>query len=214
MLPLPIEYLNSVCEIKTMENGLIATGIIAQIEKDYIQINEKNCLFPLLSYGTMLKVNIFNSKVGFRVIIGTVLSTSIRFIKLVDVSSLLDYERRNFFRIETDQPAYLVEEQPDGSCNIVCGIVIRDISLGGILFEANSDEKFRIGQKLAVKLKLSRISLVLSMRVKRIIPPDKNPVTQYGCEFEGVSDAQTDAICIYIFQRQRERLNKARNVIK
>lgn len=197
-----------------MENGLIATGIIAQIEKDYIQINEKNCLFPLLSYGTMLKVNIFNSKVGFRVIIGTVLSTSIRFIKLVDVSSLLDYERRNFFRIETDQPAYLVEEQPDGSCNIVCGIVIRDISLGGILFEANSDEKFRIGQKLAVKLKLSRISLVLSMRVKRIIPPDKNPVTQYGCEFEGVSDAQTDAICIYIFQRQRERLNKARNVIK
>lgn len=214
MLPIPIEYLNSVCEIKTMENGLIAAGVIAQIEEDYVQINEKNGFFPLLSYGTMLKVNIFNSKIGFRVIIGSVLSTSIRFIKLVDVSSLLDYERRNFFRIETDQPACLVEEQPDGSCNILCSIIVRDLSLGGVLFETDLDAgPFSLEQRISLKLKLTRMSLILPLRIKRIIP-DNGKKSQYGCEFDGISDAQTDAICTYIFQRQRERLNKAKNVIK
>lgn len=40
-LPMPKDYEGSVCEIKTMENELIAIGKIKEISQKYIKINNE-----------------------------------------------------------------------------------------------------------------------------------------------------------------------------
>ena len=42
MLPIPQEYKSSICEIKTLENELIAAGIIREITDEYIEITAKS----------------------------------------------------------------------------------------------------------------------------------------------------------------------------
>ncbi|MEG2770218.1 MAG: PilZ domain-containing protein, partial [Oscillospiraceae bacterium] len=87
-------------------------------------------------------------------------------------------------------------------------IVVRDLSLGGALLECEGFE-FERDQVIWVRVRLGHIFCNLKCHICRLI--ETNRQVRYGCEFEDVSEGQTDALCSYVFQRQRERINKKRN---
>lgn len=206
MQVVPDEYVGSVCELKSMENELVATGVVGEITEDYIRFDAKANPIPLQRYGTVLKANVFNSKAGFRVLVGKVYAASTRFLKLIEVTSLLDYERRNFFRIEADQPAWIEQKnEATEEWEDTQRVTIRDISLGGVLVEW-PEGKAEIGAHIFLRLKLGRFNQVVECIVCR--EEKRNNAVFYGCEFRALSTPQSDAICQYIFQRQREQMQK------
>ncbi|MDO5601281.1 MAG: PilZ domain-containing protein [Oscillospiraceae bacterium] len=206
MQVVPKEYEGSVCELKSMENELIATGVVGEITEDYVRIDARANPIPMQRYGIMLKVNVFNSREGFRVLVGKVYAASTRFLKLIEVTSLLDYERRNFFRIEADQPAWIVKKNEEtDEWEDAQRVSIRDISLGGVLLEW-PDGEMKTGAHIFLRLKLGRFNQVVECVICRT--EDRAGVPYYGCEFQALSMPQSDAICQYIFQRQREQIQK------
>lgn len=102
---IPSEYVSSICEIKTMDNNLVATGMVSVISDEYMEISIKSCIRSIIRYGSEVKINIFNSKYGFRVLVGNVYTSSSEFVRLIDITSILDYERRHFFRVDLDMKA-------------------------------------------------------------------------------------------------------------
>lgn len=211
MMPLPTEYKLSVCEVKSLENELLATGEISDVAQDYLQIGEKGHALPVLQYGAMVKVNIFNSSHGFRVLVGKVYLSSRKFIRLVEVSSLLDYERRNFFRVATSMKS-TVRSVPSAE-SVEKGnpeeseIHIKNISLGGVLFISKA--QFQIDDLVSVYLKVNHPDKWLNCIVRRA---DEAEGGQFwcGCEFTNPTESQTNAICSYIFQIQREQISGVR----
>lgn len=205
---LPEVYEGSVCELKSMENAVIATGVVGEITEDYIRLDSRGTPFPMQPYGTNIKINVFNSREGFRVLVGKVYAASTGFLKLIEVVSLLDYERRNFFRIVAESPAWVaVKDQENVTWKDVAEVRIHDISLGGALIEW-PESQVELGGRFHLRLKLGRFHQVVECAVSRI--DQRKGVPIYGCEFVNLSTVQSDAICQYIFQRQREQLQSAR----
>ena len=101
-MPIGNEYAQSVCEIKSMDNALVAIGRIKRVTEEYIRIyNGKNEL-RVLNFGEELKINIFNTKLGFKVVVGKVYTSTEGELSVADVSILTDRERRNFFRVDME----------------------------------------------------------------------------------------------------------------
>lgn len=207
---LPAEYINSICEVKTMSNDLFATGVISEITAEYIAIEDKSGSMTAARYGTELKVNVYNSRMGFRVLVGKVFISNDQFIRLVEVISLLDYERRHFFRVETNIRAHIrpYTGRPDLKGNDGgerMKVMVKNLSLGGALIL--SDVELREGSKLVLELNLTRRSCAFSGIVRRTVENDSG-IFLYGCEFFDTSDLNTNALCAYVFQRQREQIHK------
>lgn len=219
MLPLPTEYIASVCEIKTLANELVATGTIQKITPDYIEVSDRTGFMPIAPYGIPVKMNVFNSKSGFRVLAGKVYTSNLKSIRIVDVITLLDCERRHFFRVEVHMIAQILllkkktkqDSQDDSSKKNSekksLRVIIRNLSLGGTLFTCAED--FETGDRISVKLKINRKSIVLQGIVRRTGEIEDGKLL-YGCEFTDVSEPAANALCAYIFQCQREQIYNRR----
>ncbi len=222
MLPLPTEYIASVCEIKTLENELVATGTIQNITQEYIEVSDKTGFMPIAPYGIPVKMNVFNSKNGFRVLAGKVYTSTLKSIRIVDVITLLDCERRHFFRVEVHMIAqvYLLKNQTKSTSQEdannqseknskpkVIRAVIHNLSLGGTLFTCS--ENLETGDGISIKLKVGRKSIVLNGIVRRTKETEKGNLL-YGCEFSDVTESAANALCAYIFQCQREQIYNKR----
>lgn len=228
MLPISKEYESSVCEIKSMENELLATGYISEITPEHIQISNTADAMTIIRYNTIVKVNIFNGKLGFKVIAGKVYISTLNFIRIVEVKTLLDYERRVFFRVNVHTDAVIYKEKHDetNAKEVLSGedkdierdedrslerieVTIRNISLGGILI--STDHKFDKGEKFMVDLKFLGDNATFNCIVRRIENTKTEDINKYGCEFFDYSEKQGDLLCRYIFDRQRELIRKRRN---
>ncbi|WP_180951017.1 flagellar brake protein [Marasmitruncus massiliensis] len=222
MLPLPTEYISSVCEIKTLSNELVATGTIRKITEEYIEVSDKTGLMPIAAYGTEVKMNVFNSKSGFRVLAGKVYTSSLKSIRIMEVVSLLDLERRHFFRVEVNMSAYVVllkkkneeaekektKEEPDKQKETPAAhVTIRNLSLGGTLF--SSTENYESGDIISIRLKFDRNVFQFKGAVRRTGDTIHGQML-YGCEFMDVPKAAANALCAYIFQCQRQQIHKKR----
>lgn len=228
MLPLPTEYISSVCEIKTLSNELVATGTIRKITEEYIEVSDKTGLMPIAAYGTEVKMNVFNSKSGFRVLAGKVYTSSLKSIRIMEVVSLLDLERRHFFRVEVNMSAYVIllkkknqeaekekpEEKPKEELDKQKGketpavhATIRNLSLGGTLF--SSTENYESGDIISIRLKFDRNVFQFKGTVRRTGDTIHGQML-YGCEFMDVPKAAANALCAYIFQCQRQQIHKKR----
>lgn len=203
------EYEGSVCEIKSMENALIATGRIKEIAPKYIKIGNKNRDLQIVDYGTLIKVNVFNTKLGFRVLVGNVYTSKKGEMSLVSVVSLVDHERRNFFRVDMDLDAKAVyNKTPEDRVPTEVSVKIKDMSLSGIRFE--SSVNFEIDTLVLVEVSLTKLRTnSLQCRVVRQIEVGANEKPQYGCEliYDESNRDDTDTLCSFLFQKQREFLN-------
>ncbi len=208
-LPIPTEYTGSLCEIKTMENALVATGRIKEIAPKYIKISNRNKDLQIVDYGTLLKINIFNTQQGFRVIVGNVYTSSKVELSIVSIVSLVNTERRNFFRVDMnyDTNAEFMEN-PSSSRTTEVNIKIKDMSLCGIRFIS----KYRFETGMCIKTSIifnKRKKVSIQCKIVRIISEESDGMINYGCEIihDTSENDDTDIFCSFLFQKQREFLN-------
>ena len=62
-----------------------------------------------------------------------------------------------------------------------------------------------------VNLNNKNKTLTLPGKIVRIINTDNEGEFQYGCEFVSSKNDNSDALCSFIFQKQREFLNSRKN---
>lgn len=210
MLPISEQYLNSPCEVRTMENSPLLMGYIGRFLNDGVEIISKNDRLPLIHCNTTVKVNVMNNTLGFKILIGHVYLSTVEFIRVVDLQSAMDFEKRNFFRVRVNIPAKAFPvTQANGSSQPVpiqqpLSAIVRDISLSGLLFL--SDQKLELGNQLIVSLDLHGTGVSLLSKIVRECPGTRSIRFGYGCEFLDNTGKQFDLLCKYLFDCQREQI--------
>ena len=221
MPDLTADYEGCVCEIKTMQNDLLATGVVNLIEEDGIEVigidGEK---LPLLHYNLPVKFTIFNNEKGFLMLAGTVYISSDWLLRIADPEELQSFERRMFFRINVDTTAQMrpiknMELSDDVIEAEVAPIEVKlkDVSLGGFMFE--TPDTFHMGDRFLVEFKL--VSTVRKFRcgVKRSAGESTgfHHFNRYGCMYIAPTTGQQDSLCRDLFYLQRLELKKKRDKI-
>lgn len=202
MYQLPIEYKSSICEIKTMQNKLLSTGIISAIESEYVEISGKTGAMPLLPFREEVKLSIFNHRYGLRVLSALVFVSDPKFIRFFEAQSILDYERRNFFRMETNINAEIQlfrdsdskVPQPNNK------VVVCNLSLGGALIKTKLELKEEEGLQLHI---LINGKMCIFTCIVHSAEYQDSGTWLCRCEFREYSDRQSDILCAYLFERQR-----------
>ena len=207
-MSIPSAYIDSLCEIKSMENKLISTGIIIEIENDSIKVADKNGNSDLISFNTPVKINVFNNKLGFRVLVGNVLTSTEKELKITDIISLVEHERRQFFRVDMqiNTIAYIADTIEEAQKNNPVNVIVNDLSLSGARIETRTE--FQPNDTLWIKFEIKNKVYFWQCKVIRMVEYDDNGTFNYGCKFKFQNSGENDLLCSYIFQKQREQLKQ------
>lgn len=214
MMPIEKEYAESVCEIKSMENILLAIGKIKEVTDKYIKIYNSKKELRIMDFGEAVKINIFNTKLGFKVIVGNIYTSTKGELSLMNVSILTNKERRNFFRVDMNVDAKVIYRKRGPSKE--ADIKVLDMSLSGLRFK--SDHEFSEGTLISIVMKLTPNGRGIGKEhtfpceIVRIIPNEDENMFQYGCKYVGDHADSSDALCSFLFKKQRESLNSQRSL--
>lgn len=206
------KYLNSLCDIRNQNNDIVARGRITQITDYYLEVTYKDNMNVLLIADTIVKINIINETVGSKVYMGRVYVGSDTQIRLIEIVTLMDFEKRDYFRINIYEHALMfktpvtVEEAISGIIDSY-EITINNISLCGLFFL--STERFHQEEMVYIMLDLSIGKTVLQCKVHRI-SHDYPEKIGYGCEFVGLRSGVSDSLYRFIHQKQVEYIHSHR----
>ena len=211
-IPLEKEYAESVCEIKTMDNLMMAIGKVKEVTDKYVKLYSKKKELRIMDFGEVLKVNIFNTRLGFKVIVGNVYTSTKSELSMINVSILTNKERRNFFRVDMNLDAKVIYRKRGPSKE--ADVKVLDMSLSGLRFK--SDLEFSENAIVSIVLKLTPNGrgigkeYTFPCKIVRIIPNEDENMFQYGCMYTGDNEDSSDALCSFLFKKQRESLNSQR----
>jgi len=220
MFQVPDAYKGAVCEIKTLSNSLIVTGVVSNIEKDYIEIINRKDKMPLERCNMIVKISLFSREAGYLFLMGVTYLSTQYFMRITDLESVSEFEKRAFFRVNTDLTATVQvkgegsEEGAEENGELEKYIInIRNISLGGLHF--SSDRYFDKGEALLIKFFVLGTLLSFQCEICRV----KQTVGfegefSYGCKFLDGDDRQIDALCKFIFEQQQEEIRKRREALE
>ncbi|MEG0838949.1 MAG: PilZ domain-containing protein [Hydrogenoanaerobacterium sp.] len=227
MTPLDSAYEGSSCRIESEKNELLATGTIYRIDDEGIDvIDSAGGKMMLIAYKTPVKISIFNSKLGFQLFRCTVFTSTQWSLRVSDVETIQDFERREFFRVSVRVKANLYtltadkklrvreeknEENKDKEPSpedIPLEIMVENISLNGLLFATS--QIFQMNDVFEVELLLFKNILRFKCRICRICESDTR-LYRYGCQFFENSQRTDDNLCKDLFQLQRIELKKRRD---
>lgn len=200
---LPDEYRGAWCEVKTADNELIAVGKIKVIMPKYIIINDGGHKMPEVEPGTLVKINVFKSGSEIRVCIGNVYISENTELSIVNVISLVNSEKRSFFRVSTSiKTTAFYRPSPKDIYPTETNITVLDMSLNGLKFKtaAEIEENTVVGVKIDLK---NKKTLMLSCEVVRLIGEKKDGCQKYGCRIIDDEGGQIDDICTFLFERLR-----------
>ncbi len=216
MVDLPDGYVGSSCVIKAKNNDLISMGVLHRIGKNFIDIGSSRNELPPIPYNLLVKAEIYNTQLGFRVLIGRVYLSSPKLARITDLNEATNDERREYFRISTRDQGIIYNfmrldedrETEDRSVDYN-GLKVRlvDISLGGLMFW--SKEEFRVDDKFNIVIPAMGDTMLFSCEVRRRVErPDGE--YGYGCEFMNMATQQEDLLYRYILKRQSDQLRRIR----
>lgn len=124
---------------------------------------------------------------------GTVMEERRRYYKVdVDISCVINCVERNENRAVLTKP-YITK--------------IRDLNIGGI-FLCICAEPLEMGDKLMLTLDLGTRTIDLEAVILRVQKNAAGDTVGYGCQFINVTAAEEDIISKYVFELQKERLQK------
>lgn len=219
MQPLPKDYELSVCEVKSLDNELLIAGYISEITDDYLQIGSvKGERLPLIHFDKPLKISIHNAKKGFRVLGGVCYLSTDDMLRVVNVDNLQDFERRSFFRVPIAISARMMrvpdeydKANPEQEAPEEIPVKVNNVSLSGLLFTpVDTHRSFFMGDRFIIELPIGKSKLTLNIKVCRFEQYERKP-KRYGCEFYGYTQKQSDKLCSYIFEIERDMIRKKKN---
>lgn len=231
MLALPEEYIGSMCEVKSLNNDLLAVGRVIKIDNEALEVaalpDER---MPLLQYRAPVKLFVHHDKLATRILVGVAYLSTETFARLEEVKALQDFERRGAFRVNTDVVGKVTallndEEQQAFDAALQAAapaeaeamlahtsfeVRIMDISLTGLRLQ--SQKTLVPGSRFYIEFSLLQRPVTLCLRIHRTIKMP-NGDTQYGGIFFDFSEKQMDHLCRDLFQLQRLEKNKRRNSV-
>lgn len=124
---------------------------------------------------------------------GAVLQERRRYYKInVDIACVINCVERNDSRAVLTKP-YITK--------------IRDLNIGGV-FLCICDEPLEMGDKLMLTLDLGNQTIDLDAVILRIQKNAAGDTVGYGCQFINVTAAEEDVISKYVFELQKQRLQR------
>lgn len=229
MLALPQEYIGSLCEVKSLENELLAVGRIIKIDNEALELAARDGeRMPLLQYRIPVKVLVYNSKLDTRIVVGSVYLSTNNFVRVESVRPLQDFERRGAFRVNSNVPGVLTllftpEERADYNRRMALmtpeealklrghttlEVRVMDISLTGVRLQ--SPVPLKVGTRYALDFTPLEDEVTFHLTVQRLVQMP-NGETQYGSIFFDYTERQMDKLCRDLFQLQRLEKNRRRN---
>lgn len=216
MLALAEGYVGSSCVIKAKNNQLITMGVLQRIGRSYIDIGNSRNELPVIPYMLLVKVELYNTKLGFKVLTGRVYLSTEKLMRAIDLSEATDDERREYFRISTGDTGVIYNCMRGGevmdlreNAAAYNGLKVHlvDISLGGLMFAGK--EHFETGDCFNIVIPEMGDSMLYTCQVRRAVErPDGT--TGYGCKLMDMEIRQEDLLYRYILKRQRDQLRRIR----
>ena len=213
MNPIDERYIGNVCEIRSFANELIGIGVIREVGEDYITIGARDSELRLFNTFQKIKLNIFNSKVGFTVIICEVLASTRKMLRVVSPIKIVDHERRQGFRVSVDIHARISisrERLERGDYEDLQVVWIKDMSICGL--KIHSDKKYILGQVVWITFELDeRTRLTVKAQFVRDTDVEGDgDIREYGIKLLFDKEEDSDKLCSYLFKAQREQSQKIR----
>lgn len=212
MIDLSEGYIGSSCVVKAKNNDLLMMGTLHRIKTSFIDISSTRNELPVISYNLFVKVEVYNARLGFRVLIGRVYISNQELIRIIDLNEATNDERREYFRISTRCDGIifnLTHQQPDGTIKEYQDFKVSlvDISLGGLMFR--SKEEFRTNDRFNMVIPAMGDSMLYTCEVRRQVQRPEGDYG-YGCEFMEMATRQEDLLYRYILRRQGDQLRRIR----
>lgn len=235
MIILPDSYVGSSCVIKTKKNDLLTMGTLNKIRDKYIDVSDTRNEFPEIAYNRIVKIEIYNSRLGFRVLIGNIYISTKKLLRIINLNEATNQEHREYFRITVYDDAYIynlassvpvsdetqiIEPQvqgkdssggksernaADGTGGLPAHLV--DISLGGVLIKSRLD--LHIDDEFCLKIPNLGADILYKCIVRRLVDFDGRDKGA-GCEFLDMSVLQEDLLYRFILKKQNEQLKRVR----
>ena len=213
MNPIDERYIGNTCELRSFANELIGIGVIREVGEDYITIGARDSELRLFNTFQKIKLNIFNSKVGFTVIICEVLASTRKMLRVVSPIKIVDHERRQGFRVSVDLHARISVSKDKlmrGESEDLQVVWIKDMSICGL--KIHSDKKYILGQVVWLTFDLDdRTKLTVKAQFVRGTEVDgEDDMNEYGIKLLFEKEEDSDKLCSYLFKAQREQSQKIR----
>ncbi|WP_235712120.1 PilZ domain-containing protein [Enterocloster hominis (ex Hitch et al. 2024)] len=209
-------YVGSSCVIKAKNNDLISMGVLHRIGKNFIDVGSSRNELPGIPYNLLVKLEIYNTQLGFKVLIGRVYLSSPKLARIIDLNEATNDERREYFRISTRDTGIIYNcmrgddvMEMEGGSKDVNGLKVQlvDISLGGLMFR--SREEFRTNDRFNMVIPAMGDSMLYTCEVRRQVQRPEGDYG-YGCEFMEMATRQEDLLYRYILRRQGDQLRRIR----
>ena len=216
MVIIPDEYVGSSCVIKSTSNDLLTMGTLHKIKDTYIDINSSRNELPEIPYNMVVKVEIYNTKLGFRVLVGNVYLSTSKIARIINLTEATNDERRQYFRISSRSRAVILRlshKYVDENGNTAeteylnQNVQLVDISLGGLMFKSGLE--LAIGDGFDIVIEEMRDSMIYNCIIRRRVPR-ADSLIGYGCEFMDMTNLQEDLLYKYILKRQNDQLRRIR----
>lgn len=207
------KQIGAACEVKTMDNRLLATGHIATQQAGQVELGNPGGQMPILGLGTPVKLIIHNAEQTkeLQVLSGRVYVSNEYFLRLVELVDFADYEKRRFFRLDIDHSALLIVPSEDEKGEVHEGEVkirVRNMSLCGMMF--TSEKELRDGQEAKLRMTLFNNQMeTLNIRIVRVIP-QKDGRVDYGAELLDLSSRVDQSLCAFLFREQQKQIRRTR----
>jgi len=209
-----MEINGSTCEVKDLNNKLIAVGVIRAVD-DALEIQDVTMRMPILELNSWVKLCVRSRDGKMVILAGQVYISNRRFLRVVKVQSMADREKRRFFRLSIDHSATLffpaVDPSENQDENPEEGIPVRvkDISLCGMMLQSN--RKLEIGSRMQVQMTLNQNRMeTIDLVIRRETARD-NRSWCYGCEIVDMSPRVEQGLCSFIIREQQEQIRRSRD---
>lgn len=207
------EYDGSICEVKGLNNTLIATGTFRFITEEMLEVVDEGEHLPMLAMDSKVKIIVHNNHLGIKVLLGQVYLSNHSILRVKVVESFVEYEHRRFFRQSIDHSATLLS--PAGMTDAAgepmpakLPIRVKDVSLCGLLME--SRRPLSVGDELKVSMTLINNELeTMKIAVRRIVE-EKDGKNAYGCEVMDLSPRLEQRLNAFVMEQQRRQIRRSR----
>ncbi len=205
-------YLNSLIEIITVHNDLIDYARIHAIGDEGLELMpcRPEQELPELYYGTPVKINVYNFRMGFKVLSGIVTRSGAELLKIGGLEMLVASDRRQFLRVKTNAlgEVLLLDEKTGQPTGRPVRVHIEDLSLGGLQF--SSPQTYPLGGTVLIKMRLFEFYLELQCNIQRIVKGSGlNLSYYYGCQYSLTYEEEETMHRILLRLQQRKRAHRS-----